>query len=570
MSKKKYVYSYNKVCEVCGKEFVTQRYSTKICSEECVKKKLSQKRKYTNEQVELAIALRLQGMIIPEIVKQTGIKKPSLQKIFQEQDIKLSEEAKKEALSRRWITHEPVIDGKKECSKCKIFKPLDEFHRNNDRLTGVVSACKDCCKIFYQKNCEEIKQRVAEYRENNPEKIKEMYEIYYENNKEYYIEKAIHWALENPEKRRGIEDRYNKKTKKEKVARTANYRARKKQAMPVWLTEDQKKEIKEIYKNRPDGYCVDHIVPIAGENVSGLHVPWNLQYLPARLNESKGNKFNPQIEVSVCYQYKRKLETRIEDIDNGMPADSTIDEFDFYVEKFNEGHRTFIERYEWLGTVGYSPQWVFTARINGILGGVIIITESNAYTNKKDGKKFEAQITRGATASWTPKNLGSKLLMFSCNWMVQNTTKRLFFGYSDHAAGEIGTIYQACNFTYLGNYFGAKIQYRLESGKLVNSRYFRKTSTFKRYAKELNIEWKKEWSKENGYMNRNTIPVEIFDILKKKGKVHQNSCEQIVQPSKGKYVLILGKDKRDKKNIQFMYMKIFGKFEPYPKRTKTS
>lgn len=156
--------------------------------------------------------------------------------------------------------------------------------------------------------------------------------------------------------------------------------------------------------------------------------------------------------------------------------------------------------------------------------------------------------------------------MFSCNWMIQNTTKRLFFGYSDHSAGEIGTIYQACNFMYLGDYFGAKVQYELESGKLVNSRYFRKASTFRRYAKELGIKWEKHWNKTNKYMDRDAIPSQILDILKKKGRVHQQSCKQIIQPSKGKYVLILGKDKRDKKKIQSMYMKIFGKSEPYPKR----
>ena len=569
MSKKKYVYNYSKNCEVCNKEFTTQRYATKICSQECVSKKLSQKRKYTDEQVKLAIALRLQGMIIVEITKQTGIKKPSLQKIFQEQDIKLSEEAKKEALSRRWLDHQPIINGKKQCSQCKDFKLLDEFHKNNNRLTGAVSACKVCYNVYYEENCEEIKERTSAYRENNPEKVQEMYEKYYEENKEYYIEKATRWATENPEARKQIEDRYNQKTKKEKVGRTANYRARKKQAMPSWLSPQQVEDIKNIYKNRPDGYCVDHIVPIAGENVCGLHVAWNMQYLPERLNESKSNKFGLEIEIGTCHQHNRKLATRTEDIDNNMPIDSTIDEFDFYAEKLNEEHRLFIERYEWLGTIGYAPKWVFTARINGILGGVIIVTEPNAYTNKKEGKSLEAQITRGATASWTPKNLGSRLLMFCCNWMVQNTDKRLFFGYSDHAAGEIGTIYQACNFNYLGNYFGSKALYELENGKLVNGRYFRKVSTFRKYAKELGIKWEKNWNKANKYMDREAMPKNVLDILNKKGKVHQQSCKQIIQPNKGKYVLFLGKDKRDKKNISSIYMKIFKKFEPYPKRKIT-
>ena len=251
-----------------------------------------------------------------------------------------------------------------------------------------------------------------------------------------------------------------------------------------------------------------------------------------------------------------------------MPIDSNIHDFEFTIEDFSTEHRQFIERYEWLGTISYAPKWIFTARVNGVLGGVIIIEEPNAYTSKKEGRTLEAQVSRGATASWTPKNLGSKLLMFSCNWMVKNTSKRLFFGYSDHTAGEIGTIYQACNFMYLGNYFGAKVRYKLESGKLVISRHFRKTSTFKRYAKELGIKWQTEWTKENGYKDKSAIPTEIYDILTKKGKLHQQRCEQVMEKPKGKYVLILGKDKRDKKNVFSIYNPVFGDSIPYPKREK--
>ena len=56
-------------------------------------------------------------------------------------------------------------------------------------------------------------------------------------------------------------------------------------------TFGNKKDIIEFYKNCPNGYEVDHIVPINGRNVSGLHTIDNLQYLTIEDNRKKSNKY---------------------------------------------------------------------------------------------------------------------------------------------------------------------------------------------------------------------------------------------------------------------------------------
>jgi 5-methylcytosine-specific restriction endonuclease McrA len=84
---------------------------------------------------------------------------------------------------------------------------------------------------------------------------------------------------------------YGQKHRKRLNGKSSLKRKRLKQATPLWLSESNRKRIIEIYEECPDGYHVDHIVPIKGLNVCGLHVPWNLQYLLEVLNLEKYNKY---------------------------------------------------------------------------------------------------------------------------------------------------------------------------------------------------------------------------------------------------------------------------------------
>ena len=98
---------------------------------------------------------------------------------------------------------------------------------------------------------------------------------------------------------------YNKahyqKLKTHYDARDAKRRSSKIQRTPRWIKDVFVEEIKVIYnranlikKFTGESWHVDHIVPLKGKKVSGLHVPWNLQLLPASENLAKSNKFSPQ------------------------------------------------------------------------------------------------------------------------------------------------------------------------------------------------------------------------------------------------------------------------------------
>lgn len=65
---------------------------------------------------------------------------------------------------------------------------------------------------------------------------------------------------------------------------SANYRANLRNQTPV---DADRKAIKEFYANCPEGYEVDHIIPISK---GGLHTLENLQYLTIKENRSKSNK----------------------------------------------------------------------------------------------------------------------------------------------------------------------------------------------------------------------------------------------------------------------------------------
>jgi hypothetical protein len=155
---------------------------------------------------------------------------------------------------------------------------------------------------------------------------------YYLRNKERLLEKNKAWALANAESVRlskqlrnaalpetvkeinnaKARSRYHQKkqwnAERKKTYRAANKhltnanaskrRAALLQRIPIWQTEFDELKIKCIYsiaamlsKVNNELWTVDHIIPLQGKIVSGLHVPSNLQVMRARENEAKRNKY---------------------------------------------------------------------------------------------------------------------------------------------------------------------------------------------------------------------------------------------------------------------------------------
>lgn len=210
----------------------------------------------------------------------------------------------------------------KICLKCSLEKEECSFSKDRNRKDGLQNWCRDCNKEYrnsradelrdydakkYRKNSDAIKTRVKKRVQENPEQKRQQDWNYrnvkhpnyeknrYRSNPDRYKKKSAEWRAKNPDKveahkikNKLPEFAWHKKYPWKAKAHNARTRAAKWQRTPKW---SEKKLIIEFYKNCPDGHHVDHIVPLRGKNVSGLHVLVNLQYLPASVNCSKGNKF---------------------------------------------------------------------------------------------------------------------------------------------------------------------------------------------------------------------------------------------------------------------------------------
>ncbi|NDG30981.1 hypothetical protein EB118_13045 [bacterium] len=180
--------------------------------------------------LELLIEGSLSGNVVSYVREATGCAKDTVTK----------------AIRKAFPDRDPIHDRSlikfllskrelKHCSSCKQVREKIYFYTNRSNRDGLGDLCKDCSK-------------------------------------------------------QARRDCYAKDPQKEIAMNSVRKRQRDILQTPSWANKDS---IIEFYKNRPEGYHVDHIIPLNGETVCGLHILENLQYLPVHENLSKNNKYAP-------------------------------------------------------------------------------------------------------------------------------------------------------------------------------------------------------------------------------------------------------------------------------------
>lgn len=189
----------------------------------------------------------------------------------------------------------------RQCRKCLIVKTIADFSANPRSKDNVRRICNECTSshmaIKYLENPEAQRAKTAKWRAENPVEAAILAKEYRDEHKDRLNENRRLHRLKNIEREKERDREYTKNNRAKVYAKNARRRAAETQATPKWLTLIQQAQILEFYElaqarkmQTGINFEVDHIVPLLGKTVRGLHVPWNLQLLTETQNISKKNK----------------------------------------------------------------------------------------------------------------------------------------------------------------------------------------------------------------------------------------------------------------------------------------
>lgn len=152
------------------------------------------------------------------------------------------------------------------------------------------SQCCECVLERWKKGQEKESLRRRKRREANPAWERAYHAAYREKNHEQSLVKVRKWRAGNHKRIREYNREYHSNNPHVFRAIAAARRARKLQAQPGW---SELAEIKRLFASRPEGFHIDHGIPLQHPLVCGLHVPCNLEAIPNAQNLAKSNHFDP-------------------------------------------------------------------------------------------------------------------------------------------------------------------------------------------------------------------------------------------------------------------------------------
>jgi hypothetical protein len=183
-------------------------------------------------------------------------------------------------------------------------RPCKHGHVADRRVDN--GTCIECLAArsaeWAKANRDEMSLHQRKYRLRNPDAIRERSKTYHEQNREARSKAMREWYAKNKDRMRELNREWVGNNKVRLYARMAARRAKHKRAIPKWLSASDFRNIEAIYQQARDTssltgvpHHVDHVLPLNGEYVSGLHVPENLRVVSAVENARKKNRFLPEL-----------------------------------------------------------------------------------------------------------------------------------------------------------------------------------------------------------------------------------------------------------------------------------
>lgn len=244
--------------------------------------------------------------------------------------------------------------------------------------------------------------------------------------------------------------------------------------------------------------------------------------------------------TEVAWQYLKRLEKQQQEQETGgVWTELNLSLKDAVVKPIERSlAKEIIEEYEWLGCMPAITQYYFGIFFEDVCGGVVVFgTEYSENTGVWDKYGYTGKmilLSRGVCLHWTPKNTNSKLVMGAIALLPEKY--EVVTCTIDSLAGEFGTIYQACNFYYVGSMREKDGKSRPRIGVLIDGKLYGSRSIKAKFGTR-----KKD------------------EILKQRP-----DAKFVEQKSKGRYFIFRGDKNTKKKHL----LAIQHLLKPYPKRTK--